>query len=105
MTAPGVTGCVKLLTRLLSNRCRASEELESALRDPEFPGHQRSRWRWTEATALSATLAAQSSVMTSSTETDGWRALSGYDEIRFEHGVAVEVRLHVACADVGVGGH
>lgn len=41
----------------------------------------------------------------STDERDGWRPLSGYDQIRFERGVAVEVRLLLACADVGLGGH
>ncbi len=36
---------------------------------------------------------------------EGWRPLSGYDQIRYEDGHPVEVRLLVACPDVGRGGH
>lgn len=36
---------------------------------------------------------------------DGWKPLCGYDQIRYEGGRAVELRLSVACPDVGRGGH
>jgi hypothetical protein len=36
---------------------------------------------------------------------DGWKPLCGYDQIRYEDGRAVEVRLLVACPDIGLGGH
>jgi hypothetical protein len=38
-------------------------------------------------------------------KSDGWKPLCGYDQIRYEGGRAVEVRLLVACPDIGRGGH